>query len=772
MMATEKPAVLVFTTAYHPYIGGAEIAIEHVARRLASEYRFFIITARMNRDLAPMQFREEGVIVRVGLGTRYDKFLLPFWGTIKVLGMMRRTKPAFFWPVMVNWSGLIPYFINTLRFWDHIPVFQTLQEGDSEAHIRHGRFGMTGFAWRFALRRADEVQAISSYLGDFSRQFGYRGRVRVIPNGIDFSVFQNPMSVEDREALKKRLGIASDARVIVTTSRLVEKNAIDVLIRAFARMHRESGASPSALVIVGDGHERERLVTLARTLGVAERVQFVGSVPNADIPRYLAIADIYCRPSRSEGLGVSFLEAMAAGVPVVATAVGGITDFLRDGENGIAAKVDDYQDLAAKLSRLLGDGLLRQRLGAAGRETVKKFYQWDAIAESFRTAFVPLVKQRAAARVLLATPFVPPALGGPATYAWRLAQEMAAAGRWVTVLSYRPQGAIPYSEGFHLRTVSMRLPPGLRQGMYFLKALWHLRLADAVIALDPVGVGVPVAAAARLWRRPLILRIEGDRLWESYIERTGTDLTLPKFSEHITVFEFTRKERLIRRMTRRTFTQARQFVCSSAWRQKTLAAGYGIAPARIAIISPPVPAGGTGAEAREPVLLFAGRFVRVKNLSRLVRVFAKKAPRSMRLELIGEGPERHALNIAIRAAGAEDRIRVLPSLGRQELAARIAAVAAVALPSLSDVSPNLVLECIAAGTPVLLTRETGFAEWIGDLAVLVDPLDEAMIAAGIAAVASPRHRAELSARIAAFPGKSGWPEVARRWLDNIDRVQA
>ena len=724
MASKEKPAIFVFTTAYHPFVGGAELAVQETARRLKDEYRFFIITARLRRDLPRIAMRPEGVIIRVGFGHPIDTVLLPLFGTFRVLALMRRVEPMCFWGVMVTFASGIPYIVNMLRFWERVPVLLSLQEGDSETYIKTKWGGMLARSWRLALPRSDILHVISAYLGGLARSYGWRGEAVVIPNGVDVAAFTKTVPRDACIALRSEFGFAADDAVVITTSRLVVKNGMDTLIRAIHGLNGKRIAHPVKLLIVGDGVERGRLEALVRELGEGSTIRFAGVVPFADIPRYLASADVFSRPSRSEGFGTSFVEAMAAGLPVVATAVGGIREFLRDGENCLLARPDAPDDVAEKIGRLLDDGALRGRIAAAGRKTADG-YDWDGIAEKFRPIFRTLARRAEHPRVFIGTPLFPPAVGGPATYGGRLAPELAAAGYPVTVLSYQvPRGA--RTRDFFLLGVSPRWPSVAKHVAYFLKSLRELARADVAVGLDPFIVGVPLAAAARLLRKPMVLRVEGDFLWEEFVERNHADYTLVGFYDRLRVLPLSFRERLIRGGMRWALRSAERLLFSSAWRRDLVQHGYGTNVSTARIIQPPLPLprATTAGNERERVILFAGRFVWVKNLRALVRTFLRAAPPAWRLELIGEGPERSQLEHYLLAAGAGGRVLIRSPLPPNLLCERLARVRGVFLPSLTDVSPNIILEAIAAGTPFLMTRESGFRELLGGVGAFTDPLNE------------------------------------------------
>ena len=160
------------------------------------------------------------------------------------------------------------------------------------------------------------------------------------------------------------------------------KNGLDSLIRA---MH----SVDAVLLLVGSGKQASKLRSLALDLGISDRVHFIGHVSHAELPGYLSIADVFVRPSRSEGLGSAFLEAMAAGLPVVATRVGGIPDIVQDGQNGLFCEVNHPKDVAEKINRILGDDGLRQRLAQGGRQTAQQ-HDWSKIAEQLQHIFQSL----------------------------------------------------------------------------------------------------------------------------------------------------------------------------------------------------------------------------------------------------------------------------------------------------------------------------------------------------------------------------------------------
>src|SRR3989344_9302030 len=302
----KKPVIFVFSTAYLPFIGGAEVAIEQVAKRLGDKYDFFIFTSRMRRDLPKIEVRSEGVVVRVGLGTRFDKFLLLIFGPFCAWRLARSFDPApdrmIWWAMDFSFGAGVAGILKI--FYQKIPLIFTIQYGYGDERVAKGRLGLMNLAFRLILLQSDYVTAISNYLLNLCGQYGYIGEEAVIHNGVDLEKFS-----EKRKENKKI------SNTIITVSRLVPKNGVDVLIKAIAELKKD--IPNIELRIIGDGEERENLENLSRKLSLGNAVKFLGNISYDKIPKYFAEADIFARPSRSEGMGNAFIEALAAGIPIV-----------------------------------------------------------------------------------------------------------------------------------------------------------------------------------------------------------------------------------------------------------------------------------------------------------------------------------------------------------------------------------------------------------------------------------------------------------------------
>lgn len=390
--------VLIFALAYYPdAVGGAEVALKEITDRIPGEEIVFdMVTIRFNSLLPAFERIGNVNIHRIGFTKAgptisdlgkfplvINKYLFPFTGFLKARSLHLKNPYDGAWAMMANHAGFTALFFK--MWFPNVRFLLTLQEGDPIEYIKR-RVRFVAPLFRRIFERANFVQTISNYLANFARSMGYNGDLEVVPNAVNIGHFSKEYSTEELFILKRKLGKKEGDIFLITTSRMVRKNAIDVIIRSLTLLDAHV-----KFLVLGIGPDEEMLRTLARSLGVADRVQFLGQILHTEMPKYLKVSDIFIRPSRSEGLGNSFLEAMAAGLPVIATPVGGIPDFLFDPDanpdhepTGLFASVDDPASIARQVNRLLNDNALRMRLFTNGRTLVIEKYDWDLVARTMR----------------------------------------------------------------------------------------------------------------------------------------------------------------------------------------------------------------------------------------------------------------------------------------------------------------------------------------------------------------------------------------------------
>jgi len=722
----------VFTTAYDPFIGGAEIAIHENAKRLGGEFDFVVLTSRFAPELPKKETKENITIMRLGLGKAWDKFLLPFTAFFAVLFLWRRFKgrKKIFWVVMASYGSIAA---STLKFFfPRVPYILTLQEGDTEEHLRKSRLGLVHIlGFRYALKQCDYVTAISAYLLDLAYRLNYKGPGEVVPNGVDLKNFARSTSAERSEEILRRLGLRGFEKIIITASRLVLKNGIDTIVAALALIKKANPELNLKFLVLGSGQEAQAIKSLAKALGVLDDVIFAGSVSHEHLPDYLKIANVFVRPSRSEGLGNSFIEAMAAGVPIIGTPVGGIPDFLKDGVTGLFTSVDDPEDLAQKILKVFTDESLKTLLVNEAKKLATARYDWEAISKSLLKIFSAELEKSAKPRVLVVTGIFPPDIGGPATYSRLVAGELERRRFFVRLISYRDAEVLwgDAKDGgirkIRYRTyfISRKIPKGIRHFLYFLKCVTAGLHCDIFFAQDPVSAGFPALCAARILRKKYIVKVTGDYAWEQGVTRFGVE-------DAIDVFQI-RHYRFLVELLR--FVEAH--VCGNADRVlvpsqylKRIVSGWRIPDENISVIFnavEPVDIPESKEEIRrelgipeeEKIILSIGRLVLWKGFETLIYLASDltKTYNWAHVIIVGDGPDYFRLQRAIIEREAENAVTIIGKRSKADIMKYLKASDVFILNTSYEGFSHQIIEAQSAGIPVITTDVGGNPEIITDM---------------------------------------------------------
>jgi glycosyltransferase involved in cell wall biosynthesis len=247
-----------------------------------------------------------------------------------------------------------------------------------EARFERGaarlRLTLEAFFERIHVRRAQVVLATSAYsAARIIEDYGVpSARVRVVPESIELARW--------RQLLDTVEALPRDRPSILCVAHLYPRKDVAALIGAVSRL-----GMAATLRVAGDGPELLRLQRLAQRLALGDRVEFLGHIPLARLAAEYRRADLFCLPSRQEGFGIVFLEAMAAGLPIVAARATAVEELLGDGACAVLVPPGDETALAAALARLLGDAAERQRLSEAGRRRVER-YDAPLVATQFLEA--------------------------------------------------------------------------------------------------------------------------------------------------------------------------------------------------------------------------------------------------------------------------------------------------------------------------------------------------------------------------------------------------
>ncbi len=247
----------------------------------------------------------------------------------------------------------------------HVHTYHTMYE-DYVHYVANGHVITPAMAQKYSrlfCNRADMVIAPVDKAKQSLMAYGVRKPIAVIPTGLDFSAFNSRRHTQqDVDALKTQYGITPQDRVVVYVGRVAKEKSLEVVIQAFKPL--AEGLLPAAkLVIVGDGPLKQEYEALAQSLGIKERVVFTGAKPWADIGKYYRLGHVFATASTSETQGLTYLEAMAAGLPVVAKKDPSVEGIIHHGETGYLFETDE------QLPALLAHVLTHQKEAAAVAKT-------------------------------------------------------------------------------------------------------------------------------------------------------------------------------------------------------------------------------------------------------------------------------------------------------------------------------------------------------------------------------------------------------------------
>jgi glycosyltransferase involved in cell wall biosynthesis len=423
-------------------------------------------------------------------------------------------------------------------------------------HVLRGYFGRAkteGFRLleRRLARASDALIAVSPEVRDDLVRLGIapESKISVIRLGLDLTS-RVATAAGARERLREALDIPGDAFVVGWLGRMTEIKRVDDLVRAFADIPPDAH-----LLLVGDGPLRSHLQTLARELGVDARVHFAGF--RDDVGAVYAACDVVALTSANEGTPVTLIEALAAGVPVVSTDVGGVADVVDAGRSGFLAPPGDIEALADGLRRLAADPGARERMGAAGRADVVERYSvprlvhdvdllyrdlLSSVPRTWPRALPPTISAQAiqpagrALKVLLVSQYFPPEIGATQSRMQAFAEYLARRGHDVTVIAEfpnHPLGVFPdeyrrrlgeddRSNPYRVLRVWVRANPEKTQmtRLSFYASFMAMAAAvapragrpDVVLATTPpLFTGLAGWAIARMMLAPLVLDVRD--LW-------------------------------------------------------------------------------------------------------------------------------------------------------------------------------------------------------------------------------------------------------------------
>ncbi len=394
--------ILIFSLTYHPFVGGAEVALKEITDRLP-EYEFHMITLRFDSALPRIEESDSMVVHRLGPSVanpnvsdrnmpftlRLAKWLFPFTAAFTAYVLHRQYRYDMTWSMMANHAGFAGMLFKL--FHPSIPHVLELQDGRAFEDMK-SRQPILRLIWPLyerMYRAADGIKVISNFLNSEVQKLGVHVPVTIIPNGVDVSKFSAPVADETIADLKNKFGKKMGDVILFTASRLVLSRGVEDTIRALKHL-----PAHVKFVVAGTGDDQQKLEDIARENGVLDRVQFLGHVDHSELPAYYKASDIFVRPSLIEGFGNAFVEAFAAGIPVVATPVGGIPDFLFDPDRnpdkaptGLFCNVQDPESIAKAVQRFIDEPALVSEVTVNAKALVAERYDWNGIAQMQKQLF-------------------------------------------------------------------------------------------------------------------------------------------------------------------------------------------------------------------------------------------------------------------------------------------------------------------------------------------------------------------------------------------------
>jgi len=366
--------LVILNSEYPPIGGGAGNASAHIASQLVKMgHEITIITARF-ADLPHQETSTNLTVIRIPtLRRKRDRsgaleqilFIISasFW-TLRLVHHLKPNATLAFFGVP---SGAVALFLKLAH---KIPYVVSLRGGDVPG-FRPYDFGvyhkLVAPLLRIIWKNASAIVANSSGLRELAIRFDARFEIPIIPNGVDLELYKTSDYADD--------GIPR----LLSVGRIVHQKGLDLAMRALADLRDLEWEWR----IAGDGPQLEFLKLLAHKLGIANRVHFLGWQSRMQLIERYQCSSLFLFPSRDEGMPNAVLEAMASGLPIIASRVAGSEELVLDGNTGILFLTEDAEALRIALRTLLTDVALRKKMGKASRRRVEEHYSWESTARQY-----------------------------------------------------------------------------------------------------------------------------------------------------------------------------------------------------------------------------------------------------------------------------------------------------------------------------------------------------------------------------------------------------
>lgn len=366
-------------------------------------------------------------------------------------------------------------------------------------------------------------------------------------------------------------------------------------------------------------------------------------------------------------------------------------------------------------------------------------------------------------RVTIATGIFPPDIGGPAIYTERLANELKKRNIEVGIITYSDNKKIE-TDNFPITRIPRSYILPIRYFLYFIKLLSLAKDSDIIYAQDLFSSGLPAALVKRILKNKLIIRLGGDFLWEKAIEKSWSERPLSQYYKQPKNYQ----EKLFLWISKKVLKTARLIVFSTDWQKKIYFKNYNLKQKKTAVIQNPFPKKILNVKQKNnQKIIFAGRLIKLKNIDFLIKSFSQilVKHKNLQLEIIGEGPKKEYFKKIVSQNQLEKSVTFREKLPHQKLLKEISQCFLVILPSLTEISPNLVLDCIKLKKPVLLTKETGFYERFRNNLIFINPFSQKDLVNKIKYLLDKENYQKYQDQISLISTNYSWPEIVEQHIN-------
>lgn len=322
-------------------------------------------------------------------------------------------------------------------------------------------------------------------------------------------------------------------------------------------------------------------------------------------------------------------------------------------------------------------------------------------------------------KIIIASGIFLPELGGPATYAAKISQEFIKLGHQVKIITYSDKSEYDFDKSLKYPVFRIKRANKISNYINYFKALHRAaKDTDRIYAFDHFSAGIPSAIFSKIYKKDFYIRVGGDFIWERYLDYNDEVFTLRDFYDknlHL------KAENTRFRIIKWVFKQTSGIIFTTQFQLQIFKKYYDLSPDKLFVVNNPINKDiDISRKEFNKEIIMAGRFISKNNILNLIRAWQNIKDTSYRLILIGEGALKSKMEVLIKELGLTERVIIEPKLSREDLSQRLSKAYLAIWPSLTDISPNSMLEALNVNVPVVSSSEIGF-DWLKDKIKIFDP---------------------------------------------------